>query len=440
MFNTREIAYFIWGAIALCFILRSKDTRQSIGSLLQSLFCKQFMYVYAISLTYSVLCVFLLYKLTIWDKTQIKDTVMWFLSVACPLMFKSAQVKSYEHFVKEIVKPLVAVSIIFEFIVGLYTFDLWIEILMVPVFVLIAGMLAVAGNKAEYSKVTKLLNSTLSIIGIVVLIAVVGHLGKQYKDYLNRGVLMQFLMPLSLSVSFIPLLYGLAMYTHYENALILLRRHFKDKGIYYYAVWKAMLRFNGDLSGVDRWKQLILVKNLQTSSQVDEAINLIKDLQKAEKEPHTVNEDLGWSPYQVKDVFVSKGIEMPEYKNTFETEFLSISFPIKVSGDGPLADTITYMVLGTQLVATQLQLGLKIFHGAQNHSASLLQLSNFAEQVHFEVFGEQIANSIKTAILHERDYSVTMPLATMAVKKEIWNNATNVFSLDFTITHNNHAE
>jgi hypothetical protein len=438
MFNTRETAYFIWGAIVLCFLLRSKDTRQSIGGMLKLLFCKKFLYVYAIALTYLGLCLLILHKATIWDNTLIKDTIMWFLFVACPLMFKSAKVASYQHFVKEIVKPLVAISIIFEFVAGLYTFDLWIELLMIPAFVFIAGMLAVAADKAAYSKVTKLLNSILSLICIVALIAVAEHLARHFIDYVNRGVLMQFLIPFTLSLLFIPLLYGLAMFTHYENALVVLQLHFKDKGIYRYAVWKTMLRFNGDLSGLDRWKQLVLVKNLRTCDQVDEAINLIKTLQKAEKEPHTVNEDLGWSPYQVKDVLVSKGLEMPEYKNIFGKEFLSISFPVKISGDGPLADTITYMVLGEQLIATQLQLSLKIFYGAQNHATSLLQLADCAKQLYFEVFGEQLDPDTEKAVLQAKDFSLSMPLATVTVKKEVWNNATNGFSVDFTVTHQNH--
>lgn len=440
MFNTRELAYVIWGTITLCFILRSKSSRIALAGILRLLFCKKLLYVYAISLIYAGLSVILLARLTAWDSSQVKDTVMWYFSVACPLMFKSARVKSFENFVKEIGKPLIAVSIFFEFALGLYTFDLWIELLMAPALILIVGISAFAGDKPEKAKLTKVMNALQLLIGIAGLAAIIWHLIMHYNDYLTRGVLMQFSIPLSLSLLFVPLLYGLAMFVHYEDALSVLKSHFKDKGVYYYAVFKIMLRFHGDLAGLGRWRHMVFTKNIQTGAEVDQAIILIKKLQKAEAEPHTVNEGLGWSPYRVKDLLISRRTEMTDYKNTFGKEFMSITMPVKVNGSGPLADTITYTILGEQLVATKLKLALKVYHGKEEHIASLQHLVDWANQLYLGLFGQPLPASIKTVILLEQDVSITMPFAKIIVKKEIWKNQTNGFQINLLIRHDNHQE
>ncbi|HWW40426.1 hypothetical protein [Pedobacter sp.] len=438
MFNTREIAYLIWGTLLLIVLFFSGKNRSSLIDLIKAFFCKQFVYVYLIALTYLFICVWVLYKVKIWDSSLIKDTVMWFLFVALPLMYNAAKINSFQKFVKQVVRPLVAFSIIYEYIFGLYTFDWWIEILMVPVAVFIGGMLAFSEKKPEHRQVHKLMNGIFILIGLISLAAVVIHLIHHYTDYLNRLTAMQFIMPLCLSLMFVPFLYGIAMFTHYETAFVALKSQFKLPGVYKYTMLKVMLRFHGDLEGMERWKRMAFTKNLQTRKEVDEAITLVKTLQDAEQNPHTVNEGLGWSPYQVKDLLVSKGIESPDYRNTIDEEFCSISLPFKLSDDPIFSDTITYMVLGDQLIATELHIGLKVFNGTINNTASLMYLLQCSEMLHQSVFGEGLPDKIKNAIIKAKNTTCNNVLAKLSVKKELWTNRTKGYSMDFKITHNRH--
>lgn len=438
MFNTREIAYLIWGTLLLVVLLFSGKNRSSLVDLVKAFFCKQFIYVYVLALTYLFICIWALYKVKIWDTSLVKDTVMWFLFVALPLMYNAAKINSFQKFVKQVVRPLVAFSVIFEYIFGLYTFDWWIELLMVPVAVFIGGMLAFSERKSEHRQVHKLMNGVFILIGLISLVAVVIHLFHHYNDYLNRLTAMQFIMPLCLSLMFVPFLYGIAMFTHYETAFVALKRQFKLPGVYKYAMLKAMLRFHGDLDGLERWKRMAFTKNLQTREEVDEAITLVKTLQDAEQNPHTVNEGLGWSPYQVKDLLVSKGIETPDYRNTMDDEFCSISFPFKLTDDPIFSDTITYMVLGEQLIATELHIGLKVFNGTIDNTASLMQLLQCSEILYQNVFGEPLPDKIKDAIVKAKNTTSDNSLAKLSVKKDLWTNKTKGYSVDFKITHKRH--
>ncbi|WP_316818693.1 hypothetical protein [Pedobacter nyackensis] len=440
LFNTRELSLIFWCSILLIWLISSENMRASLASVVMAFFCRQFVYVYFIALIYIGCCIVFLNKMGIWDKTLVKDTIMWTIFVAWPLMFKASKITSFQEFIKEIIKPLIAFSILFEYIFGLYTFRWWIEFLTVPLMVMIGGMIAVSERNPEYQKVHKLLNGTVTFLGLTSLIFICIHLFQYYEQYTNRLVLMQFLMPLFLSLLFLPLLYGLAMYVHYESTFQVLERHFRHRSMYRYALFMAMIRFNADLEGMLRWKQMVLSKNLKSKAELDNAVNLIKTLQRSERKPYTVNEGLGWSPYQVKDLLDTKGITTSDYKNTIDDEFSAISFPVKLYGSSVFSDTITLMVIGKQLFATKLDLGLKVFDGSIDDSTSTQELLNCAETLYQGVYEEILPREIKTAILEGQNYSFIKANARLLVKKNLWQNQMEGYSIDFKIIHNNHID
>lgn len=437
MFNTRELAYLFWGTIVFILLLLSKSSRGSIINLIRTLFCRQFIIIYLVALTYIISCVLLLRNLGVWESSLIKDTIIWTLFIAWPLMYEAAQINSFTKFISEIIRPLIAYSIVFEYIFSLYTFSLWIELLMIPALVLIGWTLAYSERKAEYKQVHQLVNGWFKLIGITAAISVVIHLLYHYSDYLNLQIFLKFIIPLLLSLLFLPLLYAISMLIHYEIAFVVLKRHFRDQSVYRYAMLIAMIRFNGDLPGMERWRNLILTKNLQSNEEIKQALDLIKSLQKAEKDSYTVNEGLGWSPFKIKDILVDKGLKTGDYNNTFDNEFCSISFPHRLNENNIFSDSITYMILGEQLVATELQLGLKV-HTGNDSALSLFELMNCSEILYEGVFGEQLPKEIKKAILKSESYNTSNSLAKLFVKKELWLNRSMGYSLDFTISHFRH--
>ena len=438
MFNSREIANLIWGLIILLILLCSGTIRKSIIGIVKSLFNKHFAYGYIIAIHYILVCIWILYKIKVWDLSLIKDTIMWGLFVALPLMFKAVKTDIFKKFTKEIIKPLIAFSVIFEYIYGLYTFDWRIELLLIPLGIVIGGMLAYNENKREHRNTYNLLKWISTFLGLISFAFITAHFYNHYIDYINRLILMQFLVPLFLSLMFLPLLYSISMYTQYENSFISLKWHLNAPDVFKYTMRKAMILFNVDLEGMERLKKLIFAKNLQTRQEIDQAIALIKSLQKAQRNPPKININLGWSPYKVKDILNSKGIQMSNYNNNYEDEFCSISNYFSLTDDPFFPDTITYMVSGKELAATELHLGLKIFNGAINNTASHFKLLEFAEIIYENAFGEQLPESIKKRIIVAKNYAINEKLAKISIEKHLWTNNTKGYSMDFKITHNQH--
>lgn len=432
--NTKEDAWLIYIFVGLVLCLFSKGLRSSLRSLLISLFNKQFITIYIIAFAYITLSVLLLKWVGIWSISLLKDTIFWTFLVAFPMMFNANKIDSFKKFKTIVILPLFKFSVIFEFIFGLYTFELWIEMVIIPVIALLAGINAFSARKLEHYKVTKLSKWMLNFIVLWMVYGIGKHLIYNYESYLNKQTLFQFLNPLCLSILFLPVLYALSMYIHYETSLVVLKRYLKDSRIYRYAVVQAMIYFNTNLEGLLRWKNLMVVKHLQTKKEIDDAISLIKTLQKTEQSPHTVNRDLGWSPYLAKDFLKDKGIEMPSYDNTFEEEFMSVSSPFKIN-QNIIEDTITYLVLGEQMIAKQLCLKLNVFYG-DDSKVSRLMFERFAAQLYYFALEIPAPSKLSSAIEIGKKYEEMVDNVEVSFRKIKWNNSkTNGYGLEFHLKH-----
>lgn len=432
--NTKDNAWLIYIFMGLVLCMFSKGLRNSFKSLLTSLFNKQFIIIYIITFIYITLSVFLLSWLRIWNISLLKDTIFWTFLVAFPMMFNANKIDSFKKFKTTVIFPLFKFSIIFEFIFGLYTFELWIEMLIIPIIVLLAGINAVSARNPEQHKVTKLSKWILTFVVLWVFYGIGKHLLYNYESYLKVSTILQFLNPLCLSILFLPLLYTLSMYLHYENSLIVVKRFLKDPSTYRYAITRAMIYFNTNLEGLIRWKNLVVVKHLQTKKEIDDAISLIKTQQKIEKDPHTVNSNLGWSPYLAKDFLLENGIETPTYNNTYEDEFMSISLPLKIN-ENLIEDTITYFVIGEQKIAKQLCLKLNVFYGDHSESSKII-FERFAAQLYHCALEIPIPQKLSLAIEMGKNYDEMVDNVEVSLKMLKWDNSrTNGYGIEFRLKH-----
>lgn len=439
MFNTRELAYIIWGATVFLVLLFSKKMRKLIYKLILSALAKKLLILYLFATVYAITATLFLLNIHLWNTSLFKDTYMWFLFAALPLMVKSIKAKSTKDFAKEIARPLFTISLIFEFILSLYTFELWIELLMIPTIVFLGGLQVFSKDELKYKAVNKAVNWLITAFSLSGIIAVCIHLVKHYQDYITVINLQQFLLPIFLSALFLPFLYTLTLYTSYENAFIVLKNHFKNPKIFKYALFSTMKNFNTDLVGLQRWRRLVFVKNIQTIDEIKVGIELIKKLQKRENSNYTVAENLGWSPYVVRNLLSDKGFNMPPYEPLSDDEYSSSSSYLEINKKAILSDAMTFSIRGTENVTTQLELKLMVYDKSKDDPNSLLQMIECSNMIYYKIFGDFIPENLEFAIFDHQDYSESNSFSNISVTYEPWTNRTNGYSLSLTITHNNHV-
>jgi hypothetical protein len=406
--------------------------RKSLRELISSFSEKIFLIVYLIAISYIALSVFLLANLGIWKESLLKDTLFWTIFVAFPLMWKAARIKDLNEFMSKILKPLIAFSVIFEFILGLYTFNLWIEIIILPCMVLLGGMLAYSKLKPEYRDVYKILNWITSIASFWIIGSILWHIIQKYDDYLNKSIFLQFIVPLLLSFLFLPLLYSLALYVHYETIFVVFKRHFKNNKNYWFAFISAIIRFNVNLAGLGRWRHLVFSKNIQSKPEIKSSITLVKQLQKREGNPHTVNSSLGWSPYQAKDFLKDDGLPTSYYNNCYEDDFLAISNPLKLDKN-VLFNSISYSISGSELIVKELYLELKVYDSKEDKIA-LLSMLHVCEVLFYKALEIEPNITLKKSIIKLLKMDFLVKGRRVTLRKIDWTNLTKGYSLEFKIT------
>src|ERR1019366_8033017 len=136
-FSNREIALFFWLSVLFLWFLAKKEIRTSFGGVLKAFLNKCFLTFSFILVIYTILMVFCMHKIDLWDILLLKETLFWFFGVAFVLMMNITKVKGMDYF-KSTVKHSIRGAVIIEFLVNFYTFSLAIELVFIPLIVILS--------------------------------------------------------------------------------------------------------------------------------------------------------------------------------------------------------------------------------------------------------------------------------------------------------------
>lgn len=144
-FNNRDWSLFIWGILFLSWLMWAG--RKGIWNLIQAAFNKHLVIIVALVLCYICGSVYLLYDLNLWNTSMMKDAIIWTMGVAIPMIGNAIKASEGKYRLKDALLDNLKMAVIIEFIVNLYVFDLWIELLFIPFMTLVAMMMAYSEKK-----------------------------------------------------------------------------------------------------------------------------------------------------------------------------------------------------------------------------------------------------------------------------------------------------
>jgi hypothetical protein len=359
--NNRESAIAIWIGLVVILALFKKDMRDSLGGLAKLFFSRKIFGMYFLSIGYSCVGIYFLYRCHAWTIHELKDAILWCTVTIVSTMMKltSEHNKKNQHFFKEALKEVFKFTILIEFITETYTFGLITELILVPVMVLIGGMQALAVNDAKYKTVKSFLYYLVIAYGLSLLVHAVYEIIRHFHEFASLEKLREFILSPALVLWFLPWLYVLSNYMRFETAFIMLKFSLPEKRLRRIAKRKAFFAFLFDVEGLERWKMRLNFYSPENALGIDRSIADIKALQKIEKNPPLVDPLNGWSPYEAKDFLKADGIETRYYENAYEDEW-SASSPYTKIDDDFMADGIAYYVSGNRHIAKELELCLTL--------------------------------------------------------------------------------
>ncbi len=266
IFNSREQAVIAWIIILISFFLTKKNIRDSLKGVLQIMLSHQILIIITSAITYISLIIFLLHKSDFWNIYFDKDTVIWGLTTGFILLFGINKNKT--DFFKKTIRDVFKISILLEFIMNLYTFNFFVEMLVIiPIITILALLDATADLKEEYKQAKKLVDYLLLITSIWIMALTLRGIFSNFHYYLSLSNLLEFLLPIVLTIWFLPFLYFLALFMGYESFFININLRLKDNpGLAKFIKRKIFILCFLDLNKLNSFiqtktKDIIWVKN-----------------------------------------------------------------------------------------------------------------------------------------------------------------------------------
>ena len=225
--STREWATLIWGCIFMLYVLCHREIRKSLWNVIVIFFDKKLRILWEIILLYVLTITMVFCYLTIWENIYIKDIIIWFLFSGLIYCMNAVSSEADETYIKKILKDNLKFTMILEFFMSTFTFNIWIELAIIPVITIITVMNVIAERKEEYKNVHKLLDSVLAIAGFWIFYETIKIGINEYKQLNITNTLVSFIIPIAYLILIIPLEYALELYSKYE--LLFLRMTFKEE-------------------------------------------------------------------------------------------------------------------------------------------------------------------------------------------------------------------
>lgn len=225
--STREWATLIWGCIFMLYVLCHREIRKSLWNVIVIFFGKKLRILWEIILLYVLTITIVFCYLPIWENIYIKDIIIWFLFSGLIYCMNAVSSEADETYIKKILKDNLKFTMILEFFMSTFTFNIWIELAIIPVITIITVMNVIAERKEEYKNVHKLLDSVLAIAGFWIFYETIKIGINEYKQLNIINTLVSFMIPIVYLILIIPLEYLLELYSKYE--VLFLRMTFKEE-------------------------------------------------------------------------------------------------------------------------------------------------------------------------------------------------------------------
>lgn len=224
IFTTREIAFGFWSIIFCAYFMLWSKTRIAILQFVKNIFQKKILIFIIILTLYIVIILIslmaLFSSLQLWRIEYAKVILLWGIFVGVTLC-SNAIIEGIKqgYFINNVIDGF-RFTVFVEYLIGLFTFNLIIEIILLPFFTSLFIIYNFSESKEEYSDVKKFIIILLGLLMLVFLVLSSLEVVNTYTSLNSKEVLIEFLIPIILSIIFVPLIFFFAIYSKYEQIYI----------------------------------------------------------------------------------------------------------------------------------------------------------------------------------------------------------------------------
>jgi hypothetical protein len=220
--NNRDKAILIWLLIILFVFLLKKDIRKGFWGVLNALTNTKVLVILFSMVFYVAAWVYIFYRISFWNVSFLKDTLAWFFGSAFVLFINIPKATKEEQFFKNTLFNTFKWAIILEFIANLYVFNFFLELIILP----LLAVVVITTHSLDHPKfkdienrnyIKNILNYVSATAGLALLSYSIANAIADFQKFATLNNLFTFLLPLVLTLAFIPYLYIMALLFMYED-------------------------------------------------------------------------------------------------------------------------------------------------------------------------------------------------------------------------------
>lgn len=438
VFNNRELAVAFWAGLLFVWILTKAKLRKSLWGVAVALSNKAIRRLLALTIIYICGLVFFLKMIGLWEIQHAKLTAFWTISVAVVMVFRGGEDSGDPAYFRRSIKDILKITVFVEFVVSLYSFNIWIELVTIPLLVLVVLMQAFAESKEEYSSVRSPLQFILVVYGLVVLIFTIYRIGSDFDGFASMETLREMTLPPILSLAFLPFMYPLLVYLAYEQAFARISFSLRPD-LLEFAKRRSLIRFRGDRILLKRWAKIISYQDINSRRQLKESIDRAKFMQLSEKRQSVVLFENGWSPANSRHYLAEKGVVAGDYEPSFDESWRATSDYYELKDMSPvLCNNIAYYLQGNARYVLCLKLVLNV-NDIEDASRSHAIFLDFCDALALSSLKVELEANIREALSVGKSADSVQEKRFVAVERHDWvGSADGGYELIFTITHPSH--
>lgn len=218
VFSTREIAIFIWLCVLFGLCITSKGFRSQIVILIKCALNIHIVLPFVILGMYSSLITIFISKFVFWKWLFVKDVIIWTIFVGIPICFSATNnAEKEKNFFRNIIVDNLKITAVVEFFTGAFTFNIFIELILQLVLVLLTVLEYFTGKNDSHKLIHKICHVLMSLIGLIVIVFSLKLAIESFSFENSFDLLVEFLIPLVFSVAFVPASFFLAIYAKYQT-------------------------------------------------------------------------------------------------------------------------------------------------------------------------------------------------------------------------------
>lgn len=214
--NNREIAFSIWISLIIIIFLFQKDVRKSMIGVIKAFFAWKLSVIYILMILYMSTIVLFLYEIQLWNNTLIKDTILWIGFVGFLMLASSNKVSKDPNYFRKIILDNLKIVVIIEFITNAYVFNIYVELILVPIIIFFSILSAYTTVYDQYKQIKVVIDYVLISLGLIIFIYAFFKIISSYKDFASLDNFRSFLIAPILTFLFLPFMYFLSLFMTYE--------------------------------------------------------------------------------------------------------------------------------------------------------------------------------------------------------------------------------